>query len=69
LGAAVAVLRGQRDAVERWTAEHQRKLIEAMVEQGGAVDGVTKRREPTVDGLSMPEYLGVFEEIRRIVLR
>lgn len=69
LGAAVAVLRGRRDAVENWTAEYQCKLIHAMVEQGGAVDGVTKRREATVDGLAMSDYLGVFEEIRRIVLR
>lgn len=69
LGAAVAVLRGRRDAVEPWTAEDQRRLIDAIVVQGGAVDGVTKRREATVDGLAMAQYLAVFEEIRRVVLR
>jgi hypothetical protein len=68
LGAAVAALRGRRDAVEAWTVEHQRKLIETMVEKGGAVDGVTKRPEATVDGLSMADYLAVFSEIRDIAL-
>ena len=68
LGAAVAVLRGRRDVVEAWTAERQQGLIEAMVRDGGAVDGVTKRREATVDGLALNDYLAVFEEIRRIAL-
>lgn len=68
LGAAIAAMCGHRDAVESWTRERQQSLIEAMVEQGGAVDGVTKRREPTVDGLSLDEYLSVFDEIRSTVL-
>lgn len=68
LGAAVAALRGRRDAVEAWTAEKQGSLIEAMVRDGGAVDGVTKRREPTVDGLPMADYLAVFGEIRDVAL-
>ena len=68
LGAAVAALRGHRDAVEAWTVDKQRSLIEAMVRDGGAVDGVTKHREATVDGLPLDEYLAVFDEIRRIAL-
>jgi hypothetical protein len=67
LGAAVAALRGRRDAVAAWTAEKQRALIEAMVARGGAVDGLTKRREPTVDGLPLDDYLAVFDEIRQIL--
>jgi hypothetical protein len=68
LGAAVAALRGQQAAVAAWTAEKQRALIEEMVARGGAVDGLTKRREPTVDGLSLDDYLAVFNEIRTIAL-
>lgn len=68
LGAAVAVLRGRRDAVELWTAARQRALVEALVRDGGAVDGVTKRREPTVDGLPLDDYLAVFDEVRRTAL-
>lgn len=68
LGAAVAASCGQRAAVETWTSEKQRRLIEAIVRDGGAVDGVTKRREATVDGLPLDEYLDVFEDVRRICL-
>jgi len=68
LGAAVAVLRGHGDDVREWTSLRQRELIEAMVVCGGAVDGVTKRRECTVDGLAMDDYLAVFEAIRAAVL-
>lgn len=68
LGAAVAVLCNRRDAVEAWTAERQQRLIEAIVVHGGAVDGVSKRRDATVDGLAMTEYLSVFEAIRRVAL-
>lgn len=68
LGASVAALRGHREAVEAWTAEKHRAVIEAMVCDGGAVDGVTKRREATVDGLPLGEYLAVFDEIRGIAL-
>ncbi len=37
----------------------------AMVDRGGAVDGVTLRREPTVDGVSADESIRMLEEIRR----
>ncbi|MEW6486775.1 MAG: glutamate cyclase domain-containing protein [Thermodesulfobacteriota bacterium] len=38
--------------------------LEKVVEVGGAVDGVTGRREPTVDGLPAAESLRVLEELR-----
>jgi hypothetical protein len=65
LGAAVARTCDRRSAVEAWTCDKQRMLIAALVEQGGAVDGVTKRREATVDGIALDEYLAVFDEIRQ----
>ncbi len=38
--------------------------IELMVAKGGAVDGVTHRRECTVDGLALPHSLRMLEDIR-----
>lgn len=38
--------------------------LERVVAAGGAVDGVTGRREPTVDGLPVAESLRVLEELR-----
>ena len=43
-------------------AEHELSLLEAMV-AAGAVDGVTKRGEATVDGLSIEGYMAVVRAI------
>ncbi len=39
--------------------------IEMMVRDGGAVDGVTHRREPTTDGQSRADTIRMLESIRR----
>ena len=49
--------------------EAVRHLIECLVSEGGAVDGVTRQRQATVDGLSLDEYLQVLREIRRLCAR
>jgi D-glutamate cyclase len=66
LAAALAAMTGGRDAVETWTADRLRSVIEAMVREAGAVDGVTKRREATVDGLPLEVELGMLDEIHAI---
>lgn len=38
----------------------ERRMVEACV-QAGAVDGITRRREPTVDGLSLDVHAAVVE--------
>ena len=47
-------------------AEQQRQLIAALVGEAGAVDGVTRLREATVDGLPMETYLQMLVGIRRM---
>jgi hypothetical protein len=64
LAAAVALLRGNLQAVARFDAEHQQRVLQDMVEHGPAVDGVTRRREPTVDGLPFLTYIQPWEAIR-----
>jgi hypothetical protein len=64
LAAAVALLRGQVAAVAPCDARQQQAVLDAMVEHGPAVDGVTKRREPTVDGLPFLTYIQPWEAIR-----
>jgi D-glutamate cyclase len=49
-----------------WGIESQRELIESLVRSAGAVDGVTRRREPTVDGLPLETYLQILAGIRRL---
>jgi hypothetical protein len=64
LAAAVTLLRGQVAAVAPFDSGQQQAVLEAMVEHGPAVDGVTKRREATVDGLPFLTYIQPWEAIR-----
>lgn len=43
----------------------EKALIEKMVE-AGAVDGCSKRREPTVDGLSLEQNLEILSSLRKL---
>jgi D-glutamate cyclase len=68
LMAALAVLRPEwSPAISRFlTAERDLAVTRAIVEKAGAVDGVTARRETTVDGFG-PEIHGpLIEELGRI---
>ena len=66
LAHAVCRLRGQADAIDWSDPRTQQQLIETLVAEAGAVDGVTGRREATVDGLAMDEYLRIFSDIARV---
>lgn len=50
------------------TAEEAARQIELVVQKGGAVDGVTGQRSPTVDGLALGESLRMLETVRRQIL-
>lgn len=63
LALALCRLRGLAEAA-RWTMEELRELIERLVGDAGLVDGVTGRREASVDGLPLATYLQVFAGIR-----
>jgi len=49
------------------SAAEERRLIEACVE-AGAVDGITRRPEPTVDGLPLEAHAGFVALLGRSVL-
>ncbi|NQV23293.1 MAG: DUF4392 domain-containing protein [Rhodopirellula sp.] len=51
LAAAIAVHHDRVDLLDRHTAASQQHVVEQIVSRAGAVDGVTRQREPTVDGL------------------
>jgi hypothetical protein len=64
LAAAVALLRREVSALARFDGRQQQEVLEQMVADGPAVDGVTRRREPTVDGLPFQTYIQPWAEIR-----
>ena len=68
LGAAVVSLRASQwpdamPALAKWTARKHQELLAVLV-ASGAVDGVTKRVDATVDGLPLEAYLAQFERIK-----
>ena len=64
LACATAALNGRSQLIANWSAERQRELIESLVRDAGAIDGLTRLHEPTVDGLPLNSYLDVLQEIR-----
>lgn len=67
LAAATAIAAGRPEAFAGITSEGQRALIEAMVRNGPAVDGLTRRFETTVDGLTLVSFLQPLDEIRKAI--
>lgn len=67
LALAVCRLRGQAALGRDWSSANQRELIEAMVQKAGAVDGLTLRREATVDGLPLETFLQPLVAMRRLL--
>lgn len=65
LAAGVCLLRGRLDVLQSWTQERHRVWLEHLVANGPAVDGVTGRREATVDGLPFLTYIQPWEGILR----
>ena len=45
------------------SADEERKMVRACVD-AGAVDGITRRPEPTVDGLPLETHVGMLELLR-----
>lgn len=68
LMAALAVLRRDWAGVlDRFlTAERDAAVTRAIVEKAGAIDGVTARREATVDGFGPEVHAALIEDLRRI---
>jgi hypothetical protein len=45
------------------SGEEERRMVEACI-AAGAVDGISRRREPTVDGLPLAAHIGMLELLR-----
>ncbi len=57
LALAVCALAGRRNLARPWNLDDQRRLVETIVAEAGAVDGVTRTCQATVDGLPLETYL------------
>ena len=65
VGALAAVMPALAPVLlESLDAEHDRNLIERLVREGDTVDGVTRKAEPTVDGMPLSVHAEVIAAIR-----
>jgi len=67
LAAAVCVLHDRVDLIDRHTVATHQDVVRTIVDDAGAVDGVTRRREATVDGLPFLTYAQPWSGIRRLL--
>jgi hypothetical protein len=67
LAAATLVLMNRVQALAPLDEDFQRRLLEQMVAEGPAIDGMTCRREATVDGLPFATYIQSWLGIRRLL--
>lgn len=66
LAAATLLLKDKAHAALDWTTHQQQKLLERLVREGPAVDGITRLPESTVDGLPFLTYIQPWEGLRRV---
>jgi hypothetical protein len=66
LAAAVALLKGRPEVLESWSEVRHEQLLRHLVQNGPAVDGVTREREPTVDGLPFMTYIQPWTTMRQL---
>lgn len=65
VGALAAVMPALAPVLlEALDAEHDARLIERLVREGNTVDGVTRKAEPTVDGMPLSVHAEVIAAIR-----
>jgi hypothetical protein len=65
LALSVLALRRASQLATLWDAADLRRLIETLVRESFCVDGVTKQRQPTVDGMPLETYLETFAALRQ----
>lgn len=65
LAAAVCCLSESLTPLKDWTSLRLENLLEGAVTRGHAIDGITRRNEPTVDGLPFITYAQPWLYIRR----
>jgi hypothetical protein len=68
LAAGVRALRGAPFDAELFSVERERQLLQMMIDFGPLVDGVTKQKAATVDGLTWEQYAAVWDQIAALFI-
>lgn len=67
LAAATLLLRNQPQNLVDWNSDQQHAMLTRLVNEGPAVDGITRLPEATVDGLPFLTYIQPWIGIRRVL--
>lgn len=67
LAAGVLAELGRTDLLRDWNQNHQLGLLDHIVREGPAVDGITALAEATVDALPFATYIQPWESMRRLM--
>jgi D-glutamate cyclase len=67
LAAATLLLMNRVEDLRPLDEDFHRRILEQMVAEGPAIDGMTRRREATVDGLPFSTYIQSWLGIRRLL--
>ncbi len=67
LAAGVRLLRSASSDPDLYSAEHERQLLQVMLDFGPLVDGVTGQRSASIDGLPFDQYAEVLSQIGKLV--
>lgn len=68
LAAGVLGRAGNTGLLQRWNHDDELDLLQAIVDRGPAVDGVTGLQQPTVDGLPFETYYQIIDGLRECAL-
>ena len=69
LAAGIVFLKGHEEAIRLFDADREAHLWQAVLEKGMLVDGVTGRRELSVDGLPWSDYRQTLDAIGTLLRR
>lgn len=67
LTAGVLFLKSQHMIKDLFDIAMEERILHSLVNDGGLVDGMSRMRTPTVDGLSRADYYRPFEEFRKLL--
>ena len=67
LAAGVRSLHGQKGATDLYDTEREREILQAMIERGPLVDGVSGQPTASVDGLTWEQYAEPLTRIGHLV--
>lgn len=66
LMAGVALAMGRGDLLEKVTPEQEEAVLDYLIHQGPAIDGITRKQDHSVDGIEFNDYMKIIERIKEI---